>query len=149
MAIQDSISNYPFLTPEEFSLACHLLDQKYIAATLGQERRAFRLRFQHSLLNDSVSISITKPVDLSRSDLSLSLDLKALSWADENLATDSLMDLDAEDADTVSILYVQVLCTLKAWMGPSRVDCLLRNMIGSTASKFRERNSGYDAAEPK
>ena len=111
MAIQDSISNYPFLTQEEFSLACHLLDQKYIAATLGQERRAFRLRLQHSLLSDSVSISITKPIDLSKNDVSLSLDLQALSWGSENLATHSLMDVDAENADTVSIRYVRVLYT--------------------------------------
>jgi hypothetical protein len=111
MAIQDTVSNYPFLIQEEFSLACHFLDQKYIAATLGQERRSFRLRIQCSLLNDSVSISITKPIDISKNDIGLSLDLQALSCADENLATDSLMDVDAEDADTVSIPYVQVLCT--------------------------------------
>jgi len=103
MTIQDSISNYPFLTQEEFSLACHLLDQKYIAATLGQERRAFRLRLQHSLLNDSVSITITKPIDVSKNDISLSVDLQALNWGNE-CGTDMLMDHDAEDADTVSIL---------------------------------------------
>jgi ubiquitin-like-conjugating enzyme ATG10 len=102
MAIQDSISNYPFLTQEEFSLACHLLDQKYIAATLGQERQAFRLRLQHSLLNDSVSVSITKPIDVSKNDISIELDLQALNWGNE-YGTDMLMDFDAEDTDVVGI----------------------------------------------
>jgi ubiquitin-like-conjugating enzyme ATG10 len=108
MAIQDTISNHPFLTQEDFSLACHLLDQKYIAATLGQERRAFRLRLQHSLLNDSVSISITKPIDASKNDISLSLDLKALSWGDESVGTDTLMDVDAENADSVRIFMPKI-----------------------------------------
>jgi ubiquitin-like-conjugating enzyme ATG10 len=104
MTVQDSISNYPFLTQEEFSLACHLLDQKYIAATLGQERQVFRLRLQHTLLNDSVSVSITKPIDVSKNDISLSLDLQSLGWGDERVTMDTLMDIDAEDVDIVSIL---------------------------------------------
>ena len=111
MAIQDTISNYPFLTQEEFSLACHLLDQKFIAATLGQERRTFRLRLQHSLLNDSVSISITKPIDVSKNDISLSLDLQALSWRDESVATDTLMDVDAENADYVRLPTARIHAT--------------------------------------
>lgn len=103
MAFDDSISNYPFLTQEEFRLACHLLDQKYITATLGQERRVFRLRLQHSLLNDSISVSITKPIDLSKNDISLSLDLQALGWGGENTTKDILMDIDAENDDSVSL----------------------------------------------
>ena len=104
MAIQDCIRNHPFLTQEEFSLACHLLDQKYIAATLGQERQAFRLRLQHSLPTGSISISIIKPIDVSKNDISLSLDLQSLGWGDKTVTTDTLMDVDAEDADTVSVL---------------------------------------------
>ena len=103
MALQDGISNYPFLTQEEFSLACHFLDQKYIKATLGQERRKFRLRLQHSLLNDSVSISITKPTEPSENDVMLSQDLQALDWGDENVDTCTLMDVDAEIADSVRL----------------------------------------------
>lgn len=104
MAMQDMISNYPFLTEEEFNLACHFLDQKYIGATLGQERRSFRLRLQHSLLNDSVSVSITKPIDISKNDISLSLELQALSWGDEKVDIETLMDVDAECADYVGTL---------------------------------------------
>jgi ubiquitin-like-conjugating enzyme ATG10 len=103
MAIQDSLSNYPFLTQEEFSLACHFLDQKYITATLGQERRAFKLRLQHSLLSDSVSISITKPIDVSKNGISLSLPLLALSWGEKNVDTGAVMDIDAENSDSVRI----------------------------------------------
>lgn len=102
MALDDNISNYPFLSQEEFGLACHLLDQKYIAAALGQERRAFRLRLQHSLPNNSLSICITKPIDVSKNDISLSLDLQALGWGDDKAAGDSLMDIDGEEADSVS-----------------------------------------------
>jgi ubiquitin-like-conjugating enzyme ATG10 len=103
MALHDEICNFPFLTQEEFSLACHLLDRKYITATLGQERRAFRLSLQHSLLNDSLSICITTPIDVSKNDISLSLDLQALGWGDEKAAGNTLMDVDAEEADSVSL----------------------------------------------
>jgi ubiquitin-like-conjugating enzyme ATG10 len=109
MALHDNIGNHPFLTEEEFSLACHLLDQKYIAATLGQERRAFRLRLQHSLLNDSVSICITKPIDVSENDISLALNLEALGWGDEKAGGDTLMDVDAEEADSVSLQEKHIL----------------------------------------
>jgi ubiquitin-like-conjugating enzyme ATG10 len=101
MDIRDSICNYPFLTQEEFSLACHFLDQKYITAILGQERRVLRLRLEHSLLNDSISVSITKPIDISKNDISLSLDLQALNWGDEKAGSETLMDIDAENADSV------------------------------------------------
>ncbi len=101
MAIQDNPGNYPFLTQDEFSLACHFLDQKYITATLGRERQSFRLLLQKSLLNNSVSISITKPIDVSKNDISLAMDLQALSWGDESGDNDTLMDIDAEDADSV------------------------------------------------
>ena len=108
MASPDGISNYPFLTEEDFSLACHLLDQRYITATLGQERRAFRLRIQHSMISDSAYITITRPIDISKNDTSLSLDLQTLSWGGEDeVMMDTLMDVDAENADFVRIRTFQ------------------------------------------
>jgi ubiquitin-like-conjugating enzyme ATG10 len=105
MASGGEISNYPFLTQEEFGLACHLLDLKYIAATLGQERRNFRLRLQQSMISDSISVSIARPIDISKNDISLSLDLAALSWGEENKKSNILMDVDAEDGDSVSMKF--------------------------------------------
>ena len=103
MASHDELCNYPFLSKEEFSLACHLLDQKYIAAYLGQERRAFRLRLQHSLISDAIYLSITRPIDLSKNDLNITLDLQTLGWGEKDDSEDILMDMDAEDADSVSL----------------------------------------------
>src|SRR5436305_7126382 len=103
MAAQEKPRNYPFLGQEEFDLACHLLDQKYIAASLGQERRTFRLRVQYSLISDAVFLSITKPIDISKNDFSLVLDLQALSWGEKDDSLDINMDMDAEEADSVSI----------------------------------------------
>jgi ubiquitin-like-conjugating enzyme ATG10 len=102
MASHDEPRNYPFLSKEEFSLACHLLDQKYIAAYLGQERRAFRLRLQYSMISDTIYLSITKPIDVSKNDLNITLDLQALGWEEKDDSEDILMDMDAEDADSVS-----------------------------------------------
>lgn len=102
MALYGEISNYPFLSKEEFDLGCHLLDQKYIAATLGQERRTFRLRLQHSLISDLVSISIAKPIDTFKNDIDLSLKLEALSWGEKDEESELIMDIDAENTDSVS-----------------------------------------------
>ncbi len=102
MAYHTEISNYPFLSKEEFSLACHLLDQKYVTATLGQERRVFRVRIQHSMVSDSIYVTITKPIDISKNDISLSLDFQALGWGEDDIPG-TLMDVDAENADSVSI----------------------------------------------
>lgn len=98
----DEPRNFPFLSKEEFSLACHLLDQKYIVAHLGQERRTFRLRLQHSMISDDIYLSITRPIDVSMNDLNITLDLQALRWEETEDSEKILMDIDAEDADTVS-----------------------------------------------
>ena len=103
MAFHNEVANYPFLTKEEFNLACHLLDQKYITAILGPERRAFRLRLQYSMVNDSVSVSITKPIDISRNDINLSLDFSGLNWGEDHTTSENLMDVDAENADIVGL----------------------------------------------
>lgn len=40
---------------------------------------------------------------MSKNDICLSLDLQALSWRDESVAKDTLMDVDAENADYVRL----------------------------------------------
>jgi len=102
MVLYDEIQDYPFLNQEEFMLSCHYLDQKYVAATLGNERQAFRLRLHSSLLTGQNFISIARPIDLSRNELDLSLDLKVLSWEEEDLTTDAMV-IDAENADTEAL----------------------------------------------
>jgi hypothetical protein len=117
-------SNYPFLTKEEFGLACHLLDQKYIAAALGDERRNFRLRLQYSMISDSVSVSITKPIDISNKDISDILDLEGLKVTTEDGVmkdgepAGALMDVDAEEADSVSMDALLVTTTARVWPEP-------------------------------
>ncbi len=101
MALYDEIQEYPSLNQEEFMLACHYLDQKYVAAALGNERQAFRLRVHSSLLTGGHFISITRPIDVLRNDADLSIDLKSLSWDDKDLTADEML-IDAENADTVS-----------------------------------------------
>jgi hypothetical protein len=103
MTPHDEARNHPLLNREEFNLACHLLDQKYIAAYLGQERRVFRLRLQHSMVSDSIYLIITKPIDVSRNDLDITSDLQALGWKEKDDSVDILMDMEAEDADFVSL----------------------------------------------
>jgi hypothetical protein len=103
MISQIQAYNYPFLSTEEFNLACHFLDQKYIAASLGVERRKFQLCLQHTLVSDLVFISITKPVDVSCHDVDLELEFNSLRWEEEG----DVMNLDVaiEEADSVRHFY--------------------------------------------
>jgi ubiquitin-like-conjugating enzyme ATG10 len=48
---------YPFLTPEEFTEACHHLDRRYCQATLGPLRRQWKLRVC-TALNTSAAFSL-------------------------------------------------------------------------------------------
>jgi ubiquitin-like-conjugating enzyme ATG10 len=103
MAFSEEYKEYPFLTSDEFNLACHYLDRKYISATLGQERRAFRLRMQSSFISDTCYISVARPIDTSQNDVSSLLDLSGLSWGpkEDEMEQDGSMDIDAENSDVV------------------------------------------------
>lgn len=91
-----SIQNYPFLTAEEFELACHCLDNRYIRALLGPARKDFKLRIHSSMAAEAPYVVITAPIAI-EDDVDAVLNFGALSAGDEAHA----MDVEAEDADVV------------------------------------------------
>ncbi|KAH8737119.1 hypothetical protein BGZ61DRAFT_9577 [Ilyonectria robusta] len=110
-----SIANYPSLSPEEFSEACHHLDRQYCRAELGPERLRWKLRVCAALDTDftfeggyTTYIQIRRPLqtDLDHGDLSLDLDNFSFSEdpkGDAALAGDSDM-MDAENSDEAVLI---------------------------------------------
>ncbi|KAK5663376.1 hypothetical protein OQA88_3804 [Cercophora sp. LCS_1] len=101
--------NYPFLNGEEFVEACHLLDRRYCQASIGSERRRWRLDVI-TALNVSFSlgqeyntyISIIKTITGQPDDEGLSSCLEAFSLQGNQPDVDMEVDADvvaAEKAD--------------------------------------------------
>jgi ubiquitin-like-conjugating enzyme ATG10 len=102
----EEFQNYPFLTAEEFELACHYLDSKYTHASLGKKRRIFKLRVQRSLTDSNPYITITTPIDVADGGIDELLSLGFLSTADDGDADmDGIQNMDVvgEDEDSVSL----------------------------------------------
>lgn len=100
MTAYDSIKEYPFLSTEEFQDACHFLDRKYIGATLGPLRRTYKFRLNRNLASGEIYISIMRPIDTSKYEITL--DLENIAWNSEDVVEeDACMDLDAENEDLV------------------------------------------------
>ena len=115
MGIDSGVQDYPFLTVEEFTEACHHLDRLYCQATLGPVRRQWRLRCCSTLNitnafgpEYNTYIQIIRPLDGELDDGDLSSFLDSLSFEDGGDKTDAALPrgdaqmLDAEEADDVS-----------------------------------------------
>ncbi|KAF4464859.1 autophagy 3 [Fusarium albosuccineum] len=108
-----SIANFPSLSSDEFSEACHHLERRYCQASLGLERARWKLRLCTSLCTDfsfeggyTTYIQIRRPLqtDLDHGDLSLDLDNFSFSEErshDASIGGDKDM-MDAEEADEVT-----------------------------------------------
>jgi len=110
----DEFKNYPFLTGEEFSEACHHLDRRYCQARLGPVRRQWRLHvctaFNTSFslgLEYNTYLQIVRPLHAELDDAGLSSCLESFSFGGDG-STDQDMDVEgdrdmiaAEEADEV------------------------------------------------
>ncbi|KAL6800209.1 hypothetical protein V8C43DRAFT_155416 [Trichoderma afarasin] len=104
------IKEFPFLSPEEFSEACHHFDSRYCRATLGPMRKKWKLRLCTSLdLTYSASsgyttyLQIIRPLEETVDPEDISLDLGSFSISDRN-AEDRFLQgdddmIDAEESD--------------------------------------------------
>lgn len=101
----DEFKEYPFLTDEEFELACHFLDSRYIHAYLGQARRGFKLRLRRSLVGGTPYISIVTPIAVNDGNVDELLSLGFLSAGGSRTDADmdglQSMDVEGEDGDSV------------------------------------------------
>lgn len=107
LVIYSGIQEYPFLTPDEFELACHYLDNRYLHATLGQARRRFKLHIHRLMTGETPYIVITTPITVPEDNIHELLNFGALTTGDQDVDIDidgtQTMDVDAEDADLVFI----------------------------------------------
>lgn len=101
MSHHDEYHHWPFLTHEEFELACAFFDRKYIRAELGPARRAFKIRHRRNATTGASFIEILRlisPPD-DQDDL-----IAAFGKLGEDSTTISQMEIDSttEDEDEVS-----------------------------------------------
>lgn len=97
--------DYPFLTPDEFELACHYLESRYTNANLGQARRKFKLRLQRSLTGGTSYLTIATPIAVEDGSIDELLGMGFLSASDgpdEDMDGLQGMDIEGEDGDSVS-----------------------------------------------
>lgn len=102
MSRHDEYRHWPFLTEEEFELACALFDRNYVRAELGPARRTFKIRHRRNATTGTSFIEIFRlisPPD-NQDDL-----IAAFGKLGQDSTTISQMEIDTtnEDEDKVSI----------------------------------------------
>lgn len=104
MSHRGDYRQWPFLTDEEFELACAFFDQKYVKAKLGPTRRIFKIRLRRTATTGGSHIEILRLLQLPAEDDDLSLALERLN-RDEELKKEAHIEMVIvnEDADQVSL----------------------------------------------
>lgn len=111
MARSSDFENFPHLTPEEFSEACHLFDRRYSQATLGRLRRRWQMQVVSAFGmpfgfhgGQTTYVQIIKPLEADLDHAELSLDLTKFSFRDDSASDLGMNDqamVEAEDSDEV------------------------------------------------
>lgn len=106
MSYKDEYNHWPFLTDEEFELACAFLDSRYTKAKLGPVRKTFKLRLRRTATTGAASIEILRLLNITNDDGDLSelIDKLWTCSAEEHSATEMEVDMPNEDQDNVSML---------------------------------------------
>jgi hypothetical protein len=112
MSLRDPLENFPHLDIEQFCLASHSLHSDYIKATLGKQRRSFKLSLHRSFTAEGRPydwLSILKVLDVhapaeTTEIIGLTRSIENLGWYGEGGNWGIRMDIDAENADSVSLL---------------------------------------------
>lgn len=101
---RDEYRQWPFVTQEEFELACAFFDQRYVRATLGPTRQIFKVRSRRTATTGSSYIEILRLLQLPEDEDELSIAIAKLGKdrGDSGLGNDVEMDTTEEDADEVS-----------------------------------------------
>jgi ubiquitin-like-conjugating enzyme ATG10 len=104
MSHHDEYRQWPFLTQEEFELACALFDKEYVRAELGHTRRIFKIRPRRNAATGTSFIEIIRLICLPEEDDELSLAFGRLNGGGGPNSTLMMMDVDRgnEDTDEVS-----------------------------------------------
>jgi ubiquitin-like-conjugating enzyme ATG10 len=112
MSHHDEYRQWPFLTQEEFELACAFFDQKYIRAKLGPKRRMLKIRPRRAATTGASFIEILRLIQLPEDEGDLSRALEKLGGDVSTSEYEMEIDSRSEDADEVSVgLHV----IIRAW----------------------------------
>jgi len=114
MSHHDEYRQWPFLSEEEFDLACAFFDRNYVGAKLGPTRKIFKLRLCRIATTGSSFIEILRLLQLPEDEDKLSAALAKLGSssndASEHLETG--MEMVDEDEDKVSRIQAYVVLIL-------------------------------------
>jgi ubiquitin-like-conjugating enzyme ATG10 len=108
MSCRDEYRHWPFLTDEEFTLACAFFDQRYVQAKLGPARKVLKIISRRTATTGGTYIEILRLLQPPKEDNDLALALESLGGFGRASAADTGMDVDmaTDDDDQVSDLSV-------------------------------------------
>ncbi|PMD24800.1 autophagy-related protein-like protein Atg10 [Hyaloscypha hepaticicola] len=103
----DEYQQWPFLSQEEFELACAFFDQRYVRASLGPTRQIFKIRSRRTLTAGTSYIEVLRILQLPEDGDELSLALAGLgkSGGDIDLVNSTDVDMTEEDGDEPYVTY--------------------------------------------
>jgi ubiquitin-like-conjugating enzyme ATG10 len=99
MSHHDEYRQWPFLTQEEFELACAFFDRKYIRAELGPRRRTFKIRHRRNATTGETFIEVLRLLSLPDNEDDL---VAALAKLGEDSNTVLEMEIDEDDEVSIS-----------------------------------------------
>lgn len=100
---RDEYRQWPYLTEEEFELACAFLDRRYIRAELGAARKNLKLRMGRTATTGSCYVEVIRLLHPPQDDDDLLLALSNLSSGYTPVSAPSQeVDMMDEDGDDVS-----------------------------------------------
>lgn len=98
----DEYLKWPFVTQEEFELACHYFDRIYLGAKLGGTRKAFKVRLRRTLTTGETYIEILRLLQPPEDEDELLLAMSRLGTGDESTnALDTEVNMIEEEEDQV------------------------------------------------
>lgn len=102
MSCHNQYRQWPFLSQEEFELACAFFDRKYVRAELGPTRRIFKVRHRRDATTGTSFIEILRLLSLPDDEDAL---VAALGNLGRDYSTGLLMEIDSnnenEDAEAL------------------------------------------------
>jgi ubiquitin-like-conjugating enzyme ATG10 len=124
MAHHNDYRHWPFVTQEEFELACHFFDQIYLRAKLGSSRKTFKIRLHRTMTTGQTYIEILRLLQPPDNDDELSLALSQLGTDESShlvLSTGMMID---EDGDKVwEQSWRRVVCKALTFAKGSTSNC--------------------------
>jgi hypothetical protein len=109
MSYRDEYQQWPFLTGEEFTLACAFFDQRYIRAKLGPTRKLLKIISRRTATTGGSYIEILRLLQPPKDDDDLALALEKLSGFGGS-GTDTGMDVEManDDDDQVRVYSLSI-----------------------------------------